>query len=61
MSAAIYVKVFEHGASLGGFMRINRFVSFWVITLSLALAGPAFGQAPSKSAVKSITVYKTPT
>ncbi len=42
-------------------MRINRFAFCGVLSLSLFMVAPTFGQAPSKSAVKSITVYKTPT
>ena len=42
-------------------MRIIHFASCCVFAVSLFLAAPASSQAPSKSAVKSITVYKTPT
>jgi hypothetical protein len=42
-------------------MGINRFASFCVLALTVFLAGPAFGQAPAKAGLKSITVYKTPT
>lgn len=42
-------------------MRIDRFVTFFIVVLSLSMVSPAFGQTPAKSAVKSITVYKTPT
>lgn len=42
-------------------MRINRVASFCFLALTVFMVGPAFGQASSKSAEKSITVYKTPT
>jgi hypothetical protein len=42
-------------------MRIIRSASYCLFALSLFLAASASSQAPSKSAVKSITVYKTPT
>ncbi len=42
-------------------MRISRFASCCVLALGLFLVAPTLGQAPSKSAAKSITVYKTPT
>ena len=42
-------------------MRINRFASFCILALTVFMVSPAFGQAPVKSGLKSITVYKTPT
>lgn len=42
-------------------MGINRFTSFCMLALTVFVVSPAFGQAPAKSALKSITVYKTPT
>ena len=41
-------------------MRISRFASCCVLALGLFLACPRYGQAPSKSAAKSITVYQDP-
>jgi len=46
---------------LWGTMRIDRIATCYILVLGLFMAGPAFGQAAAKSAVKSITVYKTPT
>jgi hypothetical protein len=40
---------------------MNRLGYFGVVALSFFLLAPAFSQTPSKSAEKSITVYKTPT
>ena len=42
-------------------MGIKRFAGFCVLALTMFMVSPAFGQAPAKSALKSITVYKTPT
>jgi hypothetical protein len=42
-------------------MGINRFASFCILALTVFIVSPAFGQAPGKAGVKSITVYKTPT
>jgi hypothetical protein len=42
-------------------MHIDRFVASCVVALSFFMVGPALGQAPAKSAAKSIKVYKTPT
>jgi len=42
-------------------MRIKGRAACCVLALGLFLVAPTSGQAPSKSPVKSITVYKTPT